>query len=109
MAQTTRASKEKLRISWGKRWLDALNNYQYSSGPGGVRRMLRASESLRELRIHLSTETRISRGKRQRATFAGHRPGPPTLHNLVACRLGSVWTRLDATSKRRGVRRLTCR
>src|SRR5262245_55242318 len=27
MAQTTRASKEKLRISWGKRWLDALNNY----------------------------------------------------------------------------------
>src|SRR5262245_13827491 len=34
--------------------------------------MLRASESLRELLIHLSTETRISRGKRQRATFAGH-------------------------------------
>src|SRR5262245_36832732 len=41
---------------------------------GGVRRMLRASESLRELLIHLSTETRISRGKRQRATFAGHHP-----------------------------------
>src|SRR5262245_36821684 len=31
MAQTTRASKEKLRISWGKRWLAALYNYLAAS------------------------------------------------------------------------------
>src|SRR5262245_32849224 len=27
MAQITRASRQKQRISWGKRWPDALNNY----------------------------------------------------------------------------------
>src|SRR5262245_18587017 len=56
MAQTTRASKEKLRISWGKRWLDALNNYLRFCTTG-LDNLLRSDKSSRQdqyNRIHAS-------------------------------------------------------